>query len=258
MNEAQVRVIPEDAYREEILAELRSFHAPSWGAIVEANRCHFHCIFKGLYLGNVHAFAESTNLSMLQNPLDRRSLIVHNNRHEFQIVISVCPVSQMAEYCLGLAGQDLTSALPQVQWFYVGRTILDGAYLWHSLVHDCTFLNSPLALEELPQTTEEQLALNQKKQAAVLTTNPKMWFGPVFFAIDKAVFHDHKTLVHCIAGISRSATVLAAYLIWRFNLSAQQAIDYLKMKRACVAPQFFQPLHDYAISLQYVQSDYSM
>jgi len=255
---AHISILPDSDYRSEILRALQSFCAPSMGAASEARRCNFHCILRGLHLGNVHAFAESTNLSMLQNPLNQRSLIVHNNHHGFQIVISVCPVNQMAEYCLDLANQDLTAALAQVEWLYVGRAILDGVHLWYSLVHDCTFLNSPLALKELPETRDEQRALNQAKQEAVLKLDPRMWFGPVFFAIDKAVFRNHKALVHCIAGISRSATVLAAYLIWRFNLSAQEAIDYLKLKRACVDPQFVQPLHDYAISLQFVQSGYSM
>ena len=44
-------------------------------------------------------------------------------------------------------------------------------------------------------------------------------------------------LVHCQAGASRSASILAAYLIATYGIEAQSAIDYLESRRPqCVNP----------------------
>jgi len=46
------------------------------------------------------------------------------------------------------------------------------------------------------------------------------------------------TLVHCRAGISRSSTLVMAYLIQEKRWSLNQAFTFTKSKRACVAPNF--------------------
>lgn len=45
-----------------------------------------------------------------------------------------------------------------------------------------------------------------------------------------------KVLVHCHAGISRSATVCIAYIMWYKNWTMEKAYDYLKSKRSLIAP----------------------
>ena len=40
-----------------------------------------------------------------------------------------------------------------------------------------------------------------------------------------------KLLIHCFEGISRGPTLLAGYLIWKYKLSRDQAINFLKEKR---------------------------
>ena len=44
------------------------------------------------------------------------------------------------------------------------------------------------------------------------------------------------TFVHCVAGISRSATVCIAYLMKHLCWELQRAFDFLKARRSCVAP----------------------
>merc|ERR1739845_16337 len=46
------------------------------------------------------------------------------------------------------------------------------------------------------------------------------------------------TIVHCQAGISRSATICLAYLIKYQSLSLQEAFDFLKNVRPCIGPNF--------------------
>ena len=40
-----------------------------------------------------------------------------------------------------------------------------------------------------------------------------------------------KLLIHCFEGISRGPTILASYLMWKNNLSRDQAIQFIKEKR---------------------------
>lgn len=43
-------------------------------------------------------------------------------------------------------------------------------------------------------------------------------------------------LVHCMAGMSRSATLLANYLMKKYNISAMTALDLMKKRRPIVRP----------------------
>jgi len=46
------------------------------------------------------------------------------------------------------------------------------------------------------------------------------------------------TIVHCQAGISRSATVCLAYLIKKRGYTLDEAFEYLKNCRSCIGPNF--------------------
>lgn len=46
------------------------------------------------------------------------------------------------------------------------------------------------------------------------------------------------TLIHCRAGISRSSTIVMAFLMYSNNWSLNQAFTFVKDKRKCVAPNF--------------------
>lgn len=47
-----------------------------------------------------------------------------------------------------------------------------------------------------------------------------------------------RVLVHCFAGISRSATICIAYLMLTENLSMHQALEFTRRLRPCVSPNF--------------------
>ena len=54
--------------------------------------------------------------------------------------------------------------------------------------------------------------------------------------IQKALDNDEKILVHCISGVSRSSTLVIAYLIDKFNKPPSEIIEMLRLKRPKINP----------------------
>lgn len=54
-------------------------------------------------------------------------------------------------------------------------------------------------------------------------------------------------VVHCYAGISRSTTIVAAYLIAKQNMTVDEAMNFIKSKRSFVCPNygFIKDLNDF-------------
>jgi len=54
--------------------------------------------------------------------------------------------------------------------------------------------------------------------------------------IDKAIKASSSVLVHCRAGVSRSACIVISYLMVKLNMSVYEAYDAVKKSRPCVSP----------------------
>ncbi|KAJ7272427.1 protein-tyrosine phosphatase-like protein [Mycena rebaudengoi] len=65
--------------------------------------------------------------------------------------------------------------------------------------------------------------------------------------IRKALLMDGNVLVHCHQGVSRSASIVIAYLIRERHMSYDAAFDLVKTKRCCVRPNpgFVQALREW-------------
>jgi protein-tyrosine phosphatase len=65
--------------------------------------------------------------------------------------------------------------------------------------------------------------------------------------IDKAFEENGKVLIHCVAGRSRSVTILSVYLIKTFGMDVDKIISIVKEKRdiICPNPGFLKQLNDY-------------
>ena len=46
----------------------------------------------------------------------------------------------------------------------------------------------------------------------------------------------NNVLIHCYAGVSRSATIVLSYLIKYHNMTVQDAKAFVKKKRPCICP----------------------
>uniref|UniRef100_UPI00398E8C83 dual specificity protein phosphatase 8-like isoform X3 n=1 Tax=Pristiophorus japonicus TaxID=55135 RepID=UPI00398E8C83 len=64
------------------------------------------------------------------------------------------------------------------------------------------------------------------------------WLDESVDFIDKAKVSNCRVLVHCLAGISRSATVAIAYIMKTMGLSSDDAYRFVKDRRPSISPNF--------------------
>ncbi|XP_043944067.1 dual specificity protein phosphatase 16 [Protopterus annectens] len=64
------------------------------------------------------------------------------------------------------------------------------------------------------------------------------WLDKSVEFIEKAKASNSRVLVHCLAGISRSATIAIAYIMKRMNMSLDEAYRFVKEKRPTISPNF--------------------
>ncbi len=54
--------------------------------------------------------------------------------------------------------------------------------------------------------------------------------------IDISEYKRYRTLINCHAGISRSVTILMAYLLYKYKMSPQEAFEFILKKRDIINP----------------------
>ncbi|KAM6431580.1 dual specificity protein phosphatase 2 [Liasis olivaceus] len=65
-----------------------------------------------------------------------------------------------------------------------------------------------------------------------------VWFQEAIDFIDSVKTSGGHVLVHCQAGISRSATICLAYLIQSRRVRLEEAFDFIKQRRGVISPNF--------------------
>lgn len=64
------------------------------------------------------------------------------------------------------------------------------------------------------------------------------WLDKSVDFIEKAKANNRRVLVHCLAGISRSATIAIAYIMKRMDMTLDEAYRFVKEKRPTISPNF--------------------
>ncbi|KAJ8393965.1 hypothetical protein AAFF_G00054980 [Aldrovandia affinis] len=64
------------------------------------------------------------------------------------------------------------------------------------------------------------------------------WFSEAIEFIDSVKDSNGRVLVHCQAGISRSATICLAYLMKRKRVRLEEAFEFVKQRRSIISPNF--------------------
>ena len=77
-----------------------------------------------------------------------------------------------------------------------------------------------------------------------------------FYQTNRIIDHHRKKggciYVHCLMGVSRSSTLVIAYLMARYNITRDEAFRYVKSKRPCIKPNkgFWLQLKQYELFLR--------
>ena len=80
-----------------------------------------------------------------------------------------------------------------------------------------------------------------------VNTDLKEYFETTNNFIDDALDNDEKILIHCMAGRSRSVTVLAAYIMKITGMNVKNTLKSIKKKRSIIEPNeyFVSQLEEY-------------
>merc|ERR1712242_64465 len=96
-----------------------------------------------------------------------------------------------------------------------------------------------LSSHEIPVSITQKL--RQYKFIKILDNcqaNIQNYFEECFKFIEENLKNDGRVVVHCQAGISRSPTIVMAYLMKKWECSWLDACNYVQKKRSCAAPNF--------------------
>lgn len=233
-------------------------------------------ILPSLDLGDGRIFIETIGHDELADGADY-ALVLNDDPIQYRHIITMCPIHAMKMECSPLGVKNQLEAHTQqlraryqranATWHYLGRGVEDikarasirgpadtdpiKQAKWNVLVHDCTVKDHQWEDMEFTTLEDEELeSIREAKKEAISEIPVTDWFKRSFEVLDKAILSNEKTLVHCAQGVSRSATVIIAYLINRCRVSAEAATAFIKEKRPCVAPRFEEQLKAYAEALQ--------
>ncbi|KAJ7623519.1 protein-tyrosine phosphatase-like protein [Roridomyces roridus] len=99
------------------------------------------------------------------------------------------------------------------------------------ITHIVTVLDRQPAIPDcIPQEHRLLVSLADRSDADIISHLDQT---TEFITAALAENEENNVLVHCFQGISRSATVVAAYLVSTSTMTASESIAYLQAKRSC-------------------------
>ena len=89
-------------------------------------------------------------------------------------------------------------------------------------------------LDGIPPVYEEKDEIKQK--CLKIADNPSFNIIKYFGDSLNFISGDEKVLVHCLAGSSRSASIVIAYIMWKKKMKYMDALEFVKSKRSYIYP----------------------
>ena len=111
--------------------------------------------------------------------------------------------------------------------------------------------NIPFYDHLVPESSKSKFVFKRIGVNDACNQNLKQYFDEAFQFIDEALQNDSKVLVHCQAGVSRSPTIVIAYLMRRHRQRMNDAYARVREMRPIVAPNliFMSQLMDFETKL---------
>ena len=95
-----------------------------------------------------------------------------------------------------------------------------------------------LNVSRLENCFQSELTYKQIAVDDAPNVNLSEHFPSAFRFIESARVNEERVLVHCQAGMSRSVTVIIAYLMFHMSLSLERAYDFVKARKPNIEPNF--------------------
>jgi len=115
---------------------------------------------------------------------------------------------------LYLGNLDAAKNLNNLKQLGITHILICGYFLPEFFPNDFTYKTI-----ELEDSSEENIIKYFKESIKFIESSPK-------------------TFVHCRAGISRSSTIVIAYIMWSNQICFPEAKSFVKNKRKCIAPNY--------------------
>ncbi|KAL6116533.1 dusp16 [Pungitius sinensis] len=145
---------------------------------------------------------------------------------------SVVP-SCMSQPCLPVSSSGPTRILPHL---YLGcqRDVLNKDLMQQNdIVYVLNASNTCPKPDFIPESHFLRVPVNDSFCEKILP-----WLDRSMDFIEKAKASNARVLVHCLAGISRSATIAIAYIMKRMDMPLDEAYRFVKEKRPTISPNF--------------------
>ncbi|KAM4570355.1 dual specificity protein phosphatase 16 [Odontesthes bonariensis] len=141
--------------------------------------------------------------------------------------------SCMSQPCLPVANVGPTRILPHL---YLGcqRDVLNKELMQQNdIAYVLNASNTCPKPDFIPESHFLRVPVNDSFCEKILP-----WLDRSVEFIEKAKASNARVLVHCLAGISRSATIAIAYIMKRMDMSLDEAYRFVKEKRPTISPNF--------------------
>ncbi|XP_043939277.1 dual specificity protein phosphatase 8-like [Protopterus annectens] len=141
--------------------------------------------------------------------------------------------SSISQPCLSTANIALTRIFPYLYLGSQNDVLNKDVMAENGITHVLNVSNSCPKPAYIPETHFLRIPVNDSYCEKILP-----WLNKAVDFIDKAKLLNGRVLVHCLAGISRSAAIAIAYVMRTLGLSLDDAYRYVKERRPSVSPNF--------------------